>query len=165
MAEYDDYTIQPLGFNDLPSALVIERRSFPVPWSLAMFMLELSKPSSVCLVARSSKKLVGYLVCSLYGDAWHLMNVSVDPGYRRLGIASELLKALFDQTGDEAQYTLEVRPSNTAAIVLYQRHGFNAVGRRTRYYQDNGEDAVIMWRTPGTKTGTLADVPNVAASA
>ena len=55
---------------------------------------------------------------------------------------------------------LEVRPSNDVAIKLYEQYGFKAAGVRRRYYQDNGEDAVIMWRTPGTIRGTLDDVPN-----
>jgi ribosomal-protein-alanine N-acetyltransferase len=60
---------------------------------------------------------------------------------------------------DSAQYTLEVRQSNLGAIGLYRRFGFRAAGLRRRYYQDNGEDALIMWRTPATLADSLADVP------
>lgn len=146
--------IRRLTYPDLPQVLAIERRSFPTPWSLAMFVLELSKPSGVCLAARREGEIVGYLVCSRYDTVWHVMNVSVDPDERRSGIASALLADLFRRLGDpEAELTLEVRPSNSPAIRLYEAHGFRSAGLRRRYYQDNGEDAVIMWRTPATLRG------------
>jgi ribosomal-protein-alanine N-acetyltransferase len=76
-------------------------------------------------------------------------------------VASALLDALRARVGDpDARFTLEVRRSNPAAIALYERHGFRAAGLRRRYYQDNGEDAVVMWRTPATLRGTLDDIPN-----
>jgi ribosomal-protein-alanine N-acetyltransferase len=143
--------IRRLAFADLPQVVAIERRSFPTPWSLAMFVLELSKASSVCLAARADGRLVGYLACSRYDTVWHVMNVAVDPAQRRHGVASVLLERLWERIGDPAaQYTLEVRPSNEGALALYARHGFKSAGLRRRYYQDNGEDAVIMWRTPAT---------------
>jgi [ribosomal protein S18]-alanine N-acetyltransferase len=146
--------IRRLTYPDLPQVLAIERRSFPTPWSLAMFVLELSKPSGVCLAARRGGEIVGYLVCSRYDTVWHVMNVSVDPVERRSGVASALLADLFRRLDDpEAELTLEVRPSNAPAIALYERHGFRSAGLRRRYYQDNGEDAVIMWRTPATLRG------------
>jgi ribosomal-protein-alanine N-acetyltransferase len=157
--------VRRLTYADLPQVVAIERRSFPTPWSLAMFVLELSKPSGVCLAAMVDAELVGYLICSRYDTVWHVMNVCVDPDLRRRGIASALLSALFERVGDgRAQYTLEVRPSNPGAIELYGRLGFRAAGTRRRYYQDNGEDAVVMWRTPATLRGSLADVPNARSS-
>ena len=153
--------IRRLSYSDLPQVIAIERRSFPTPWSLAMFVLELSKPSGVCLAATIDSGLVGYLVCSRYDRVWHVMNVAVEPVRRREGIAATLLGHLFERTGgDEAQYTLEVRLSNSGAITLYEGFGFRAAGTRRRYYQDNGEDALIMWRTPATLEGHLSDVPN-----
>jgi [ribosomal protein S18]-alanine N-acetyltransferase len=156
--------IRRLTYADLPQVVAIERRAFPTPWSLAMFVLELSKPSGVCLAAMVDEEMVGYLICSRYDTVWHVMNVCVDPDFRRRGIASSLLGALFERVGDQrAQYTLEVRPSNVGAIELYGRLGFRAAGTRRRYYQDNGEDAVVMWRTPATLRGTLDDVPNATS--
>ena len=61
---------------------------------------------------------------------------------------------------DSARFTLEVRRSNDVAIHLYEREGFRAAGLRRRYYQDNGEDALVMWRTPATLVGSFDDVPN-----
>jgi [ribosomal protein S18]-alanine N-acetyltransferase len=140
-----DLEVRRLAYSDLPSVLAIERRSFPTPWSLAMFVLELSKPSGICLAASSSRGLVGYLVCSRYADVWHLMNVAVSPDHRRSGIATTLIQRLFDEAGSDARYTLEVRTSNAEAIAMYRRFGFRPAGRRRRYYHDNGEDALIMW--------------------
>jgi [ribosomal protein S18]-alanine N-acetyltransferase len=152
--------IRRLTYADLPQVVAIERRAFTTPWSLAMFVLELSKPSGVCLAAESSGELVGYLICSRYDTVWHVMNVAVDPDLRRHGIATALITALLAEIGgDDAQVTLEVRRSNTGAMILYERFGFRSAGIRRRYYQDNGEDAVIMWRTPATLRGSLDDVP------
>ncbi len=152
--------IRGLTYSDLPQVIAIERRAFPTPWSLAMFVLELSKPGGVCLAARREGALRGYVICSRFEDVWHVMNVAVDPSARREGIATTLLEELIARLGEGSRLTLEVRPSNDGAIRLYERFGFLAVGLRKRYYQDNGEDALIMWRTPATLEGRLDDVPN-----
>ena len=140
--------IRRLQYSDLAQVLQIERRSFPTPWSLAMFVLELSKPSGICLAATRGDAVVGYLVCSRYDTVWHVMNVAVEPRLRRAGIGTTLVEHLFAQADEPgAQYTLEVRPSNVGAIAMYERLGFRAAGRRRGYYQDNREDALIMWRS------------------
>jgi len=140
--------IRRLTYADLPQVVAIERRAFPTPWSLAMFVLELSKPGGVSLAATGPDgDLTGYLICSRYDVVWHVMNVSVDPAHRRRGVATTLLGALLERVGEDAPLTLEVRTSNTGAIALYDGFGFRSAGVRPRYYQDNGEDAVIMWRT------------------
>ncbi len=145
--------IRQLAYADLPQVIAIERRAFPTPWSLAMFVLELSKPSGICLAAIEDGVMVGYLVCSRYDTVWHLMNVAVDPRRRRHGIATALLDRLFEQADKpNEQYTLEVRTSNDGAIRLYERFGFRAAGRRRAYYHDNREDALIMWRTVEERT-------------
>ena len=137
--------IRRLAYSDLPAVLSIERESFPAPWSLAMFVLELSKKSTICLAAIDEDGLSGYLVCSRYADVWHLMNVAVSPHRRRGGIARQLLSRLLGDAGAGARYTLEVRKSNAAAIRMYEKLGFRSAGIRPRYYHDNGEDALIMW--------------------
>ncbi len=153
--------IRELTYADLPRVIAIERRAFPTPWSLAMFVLELSKSSGVCLAALHDGRLAGYLICSRYDTVWHVMNVAVDVDHQHRGVASALLAELYERVGDEqARFTLEVRRSNDIAIHLYEREGFRAAGLRRRYYQDNGEDALVMWRTPATLAGSLDDVPN-----
>jgi ribosomal-protein-alanine N-acetyltransferase len=153
--------VRDLTYADLPRVIAIERRAFPTPWSLAMFVLELSKSAGICLAAAHDRRLVGYLICSRYDTVWHVMNVAVDVERQHKGIASALLAELYERVHDEtARFTLEVRRSNRVAIHLYEREGFRAAGLRRRYYQDNGEDALVMWRTPGTLSGSLDDVPN-----
>jgi ribosomal-protein-alanine N-acetyltransferase len=158
----EDLAIRRLGYADLSQVVAIERRAFPTPWSSAMFVLELSKSSSIGVGAflpdrRRADRLVGYLIASRYADIWHLMNVAVDPPARRRGVASALLEELIGRVGAGEPITLEVRPSNTGAISLYERFGFRAAGVRPRYYRDTGEDALIMWRTAGAAvTGDAA---------
>jgi len=165
--------IRPLSYPDLAEVLAVERRVFPTPWSLAMFVLELSKQTGICLAATerrrldaasgasAQERLVAYLICSRYDTVWHVMNVAVDLDRQRMGLASRLLAELYERVADpQARFTLEVRRSNAVAIHLYEREGFRAAGTRRRYYQDNGEDALVMWRTPATRLGSLEDVPN-----
>src|SRR3989442_7394906 len=102
-----ELAIRRLAYGDLPAVLAIERRSFTTPWSLAMFVLELSKPSGICLAATIDGRLGGYLVCSRYADVWHLMNVAVHPERRRAGIATSLLQQMLEIAGPAARYTLE----------------------------------------------------------
>jgi len=150
--------IRRLTMNDLNAIEAIERRSYPTPWSRSMFAGELAKPSSICLGAydADTEELVGYLIISRYVDAWHVMNVAVDPDHRGRGVGTMLLERLFALTADDARrgYTLEVRVSNATAIRLYERLGFRARGIRRGYYTDNREDALIMWKDPLGSGGT-----------
>src|SRR5918999_6060999 len=100
-----EIAVRRLVYSDLPSVLAIERRSFPTPWSQAMFVLELSKPSGICLAATFGDRMIGYLVCSRYADVWHLMNVAIEPQHRRAGIATTLIEQLFDEAGAGSRYT------------------------------------------------------------
>jgi ribosomal-protein-alanine N-acetyltransferase len=143
-----------LVLDDLEEIDEIEHRSYPTPWSRSMFAGELSKPTSICLGAFEADAeegaLVGYLIVSRYVDAWHVMNIAVDPDHRGRGVATMLLERLFELTVADARrgYTLEVRVSNATAIALYERLGFTARGLRRGYYTDNREDALIMWKDP-----------------
>ena len=145
------FAIRRLELADLDAIEAIERVSYPTPWSRSMFVSELAKPSSLSLAAVvNDGTLAGYLVLSRYVDAWHVMNVAVAERHRRMGIASTMLRSLFDVTRNDAErgYTLEVRVSNVAAIRLYERFGFVTRGVRRGYYTDNREDALIMWKDP-----------------
>jgi len=143
---------RPLRMRDLGAIEQIEKRAYPTPWSRSMFASELSKPSSICLGAfdEETRTLLGYLIIARYVDAWHVMNIAVDPERQRQGIATMLLEELFDRTSPDGRrgYTLEVRVSNAGAIRLYERLGFKGRGVRRGYYTDNREDALIMWKDP-----------------
>jgi [ribosomal protein S18]-alanine N-acetyltransferase len=144
--------VRRLSLHDLDAIERIENAVYPTPWSRSMFAGELAKPSSLSLGGfdPDSGRLVAYLVVSRYVDAWHIMNLAVNPDWRRLGVASRLLDELFELTGNDPRrgYTLEVRVSNTTAIALYEHFGFESSGVRRGYYTDNREDALIMWKDP-----------------
>ena len=140
--------IRRLDLIDLSAIEAIEVRAYPTPWSRSMFASELAKPTSICLGAFEGEELVGYVINSRYVDAWHVMNVAVEPEHQGRGIATSLLERLFELTHDDERrgYTLEVRVSNESAIRLYEKLGFESRGIRRGYYTDNREDALIMWR-------------------
>jgi ribosomal-protein-alanine N-acetyltransferase len=142
--------IRRLTLAELPEIEVIEQRAYHTPWSRSMSASELAKGTSISLGAFEGDRLIGYIVNSRYVDAWHVMNVAVDPDFQRRGIASRLLERLFELTVDDdgRGYTLEVRVSNKEAIKLYEKLGFERHGIRRGYYTDNREDALIMWRDP-----------------
>jgi [ribosomal protein S18]-alanine N-acetyltransferase len=145
--------IAPLQFADLDRVEAIEKECYGLPWSRAMFAGELIKSNSICIGAFRLERVIGYLFVSLFVDDWHIMNLAVDPAWRRRGVAGLLLEDFLasSEGGRERGYTLEVRQSNEAAIRLYEQFGFGARGIRRGYYLDDHEDAVIMWRhnSPG----------------
>jgi [ribosomal protein S18]-alanine N-acetyltransferase len=140
--------IRTLALADLAAVEEIEQRAYRTPWSRTMFAAELAKPTSICLGAFEGEDLLGYVINSRYVDAWHIMNVAVDPQHQRRGVATHLFERLFELTRDDERrgYTLEVRVSNEDAIHLYEKLGFESRGIRRGYYTDNREDALIMWR-------------------
>lgn len=159
MTGSDAIKLRRLEIDDVAAALEIEHQCFPTPWSAAMFMLEMSKAGSVCLAVTEDDALVAYMIATRYAQVWHVMNVSVDPGSRRKGLATKMLEELFRiADGEHTHYTLEVRVSNAGAIAMYERCGFRSAGVRPNYYIDNREDALIMWRS----TDPMFVPPNAA---
>lgn len=148
--------VRPLTYPDLPLVVSIERRSFPNPWSVGMFALEMSKPDTIGLAATDGSRVLGYLILSRFDRAWHLMNIAVAPEHRRLGVAVRLIESAFAMIEPGDPVTLEVRPTNRSAIELYSKLGFRSVGVRPGYYPDNGEDAMIMWRGDPQAAGVPA---------
>lgn len=144
--------IRRFELSDLPWVLEIEGRSFSSPWSAASFTIESSRPSSVSLAAEIDGRPVGYAIFTRHADSWHLMTVAVDPGVRRRGVARTLIESGLEGIG-AGPVTLEVRPSNRAAITLYESLGFVEWGMRPGYYPDDGEDALIMWRGDPSEAG------------
>ena len=124
----------------------LETVCFSDPWSERSIASELSNPLSYWLVALDGNKVAGYVGSqSVLGES-DMMNVAVDPDYRRRGIAEQLVMELISALKDRGNYqlTLEVRASNTPAQKLYEKLGFVSVGKRPRYYQNPKEDALIL---------------------
>lgn len=153
--------IRQAGITDVRSLCEIEKLSFPAPWSLWCFLAEYANSKSTILVAGPPPpepwEIWGYLVYWLLADEMHLLNLAVHPAHRRRGIARLLLTTALARAHSQgaAVVWLEVRPSNRAALALYQSFGFEEVGIRPGYYADNGEDALIYafsW-----EEGSLAD--------
>jgi ribosomal-protein-alanine N-acetyltransferase len=130
----------------LDAVLAIEQDSFLSPWSRPLFVGELKSVHSFPMVAMDSEgSIVGYICPMLVMDEGHILNVAVDKKFRGLGIGRQLVeRVLMDCRSQNAEFvSLEVRPSNIAAISLYQQLGFIVTGRRKAYYE-NGEDALMM---------------------
>lgn len=141
--------IEPMRIKDLGEVLEIERLSFPIPWSKRTFLYELlENEQAVYLVAWEAKKIRGYIGMWMVIDEGHITNLAVHPAYRRRGIGRVLLETLIMESAKRGihRLTLEVRRSNLGAQALYGRMGFKNAGIRPRYYQDNREDAMIMWK-------------------
>jgi len=138
-------TIEPMTHNDLPAVAAIERESFKDPWSIHSFQTEIeTNRLALYLVARHRDQVIAYIGAWIVLNEVHITTLAVDKGCRRRGIASRLVGALMEMTGPRGAscLTLEVRPSNTAALRFYQKLGFEVLGRRKHYYAD--EDALIM---------------------
>ena len=139
--------IRPMGEDDLDQVQAIDQISFSLPWPKRAFRYELlENPKSMLWVAEMNHKVVGAIVVWIILVEAHIATLAVLPEFRRQGYAQKLvLKALTSAKENGAQHTtLEVRASNIVAQNLYRGFGFEIVGRRPQYYQDNREDALIM---------------------
>lgn len=140
-----------MSLDDLLQVLSIEKKSFHAPWSMNMFVEELNSVHSRSLVAKLRSEphdeVAGYVIYLPVAGEVHLHNLAVRPNLRGRGIGSELMKAMFMYSRAEGatRATLEVRPSNEAAIKLYEKFWFVVKGVRPLYYSDTKEDALIMW--------------------
>jgi ribosomal-protein-alanine N-acetyltransferase len=151
MERTSEAVIRRMTLEDLAEVLQIDRLSFPLPWSERSYRFELTEnPASHMLVAvrqdGGRPRVVGYAGFWMLVDEAHISTLAVHPDCRRAGLGAELLRRVLDdaaRSGAEMA-TLEVRVSNQAAVNLYHKFGFQIVGRRTRYYRDNGEDALLM---------------------
>jgi len=140
--------IVPMRRRHLGAVVDIAARTHPRPWSRDLFAGELDLVTSrAYVVALDGRRVVGYAGIMLAADEAHVTTVAVDPDAQRRAVGMRLLLALARMAldRDATALTLEVRLSNRAAQELYRRFGFVSVGARTGYYQDNGEDALVMW--------------------
>ncbi len=153
--------VRPMTLDDLPAVMEIDRLSFSLPWAERSFRFELTgNDASHLLVVEmpvgGEARIAGFLGYWLLVDEMHISTLAVHPEMRGRGIGELLLQAGLERAWIQGadMSTLEVRPSNRAAIALYSKYGFDQVGRRRKYYQDNNEDALLMtltglsgWRT------------------
>jgi [ribosomal protein S18]-alanine N-acetyltransferase len=150
-----ELTAAPLAVGDLDQVLEIERASFPTPWTRAAFCYEIEQNKVAhCTAMRAQGTVVGYLCFWEIGHEIHVTNLAVHPEWRRRGVARRLLgAALLEGVARGVTLAfLEVRPSNTRALALYESLGFRVIGRRNGYYFDTGEDALVMEARLGDAT-------------
>ena len=139
--------VGPMRFEDVAAVHEIERISFRTPWPSYAFEQELrGNRLAHYLVARAGDRVVGFAGVWLMVDEAHVTTFGVHPDWRRQGIGRQLLLNLVElaRTIGARRMTLEVRASNDVAQALYRTYGFEEVGRRPRYYTDDGEDALVM---------------------
>jgi [ribosomal protein S18]-alanine N-acetyltransferase len=150
-----DLTIKPISVNDIEPVIILDRLCFGGLWSIDSYRRELTNDNSHFLGVAIDKTLepetdgiIGFGCFWAILDEAHITLLGIHPQYQRQGLGKLLLTALLDKARsiDMARATLEVRASNQGAIQLYEQFGFQTVGRRKKYYQDTGEDGIIMWR-------------------
>ena len=142
-------TFRKMTKDDADAVAELELKCFAMPWSRADFLRENNNELAEYVIGELDKKIVAYAGAWVSFDQAEVMHIAVEPKLRGQGIGTlifgELIKAVKERGA--TSITLEVRPSNTAAIKLYESFGLKSVGRRKGYYLDNNEDALIMWNT------------------
>lgn len=144
-----DIIVRRMKEEDLDRIMEVEKCSFTTPWSRNSFLLEITKNQLArYFVAEVDGLVAGYGGIWLILDEGHITNIAVDEEYRRLGVGKKLLEELIIlcEKYEMAGMTLEVRESNEPAKELYKSYDFVENGRRPNYYQDVGEDAILMWK-------------------
>ena len=133
---------------DIDGVLEVSSLSLKESWSKNAFLKELSNPLAKYIVAKMDNKPIGFAGLWVIVDEGHITNIAVHPNFRGQGIGSSLVDALIKNSVEWGcnSITLEVRSSNTIAQNLYTKFGFQVEGIRKKYYEDNKEDALIMWK-------------------
>lgn len=139
--------IRKMQAHDLVRVVEIEKACFGERWTVAAFQNELSNVASSYFVGLENGQIIGYAGYWLILEEAHITTIGTDPKQQRKGHGERMLVHLIDHAARaEAKWlTLEVRVSNEPAIKLYEKYGFTSLGRRRAYYQDNNEDALVMW--------------------
>ena len=132
--------------DDLPELEYLESKCFSLPWTLEQIESQLPDDQHIFLVADDGSKIIGYVGMMYVLDEGYISNVAVAPDARRCGVGSSLIDELLSLAAELslAFVTLEVRESNAPAISLYERKGFQKIGRRNKYYDLPTEDAILM---------------------
>ncbi|WP_106627880.1 ribosomal protein S18-alanine N-acetyltransferase [Selenomonas massiliensis] len=127
----------------------VECESFPTPWSREDFWREASNDFACYIVALDDAEIIGFGGCWISFEEAQVTNIALTASQRGRGLGKVLMEKLMRVAAERGaeRMTLEVRPSNTPALRLYEGLGFAAIGVRKKYYQDNDEDAILMWHT------------------
>lgn len=139
--------IREMSGNDLPQVIAIEDQCHATPWTSNSFEYEIDNRDAFLKVAELNERVIGYVCIRTILDMTHLLNLSVLPEFRRLGIGSMLINSVLQalrQLRPDDKIILEVRESNTAARMLYRKFGFREEGRRRDYFNKPNEDAIVM---------------------
>lgn len=142
-------SFRPMTAADVPQVQLVEGKCFSTPWSRSIFMSEVTRnDNAFYVVALLGRRIIGYAGIWVILDEGHITNIAVDPVFQRQGIGQGLLEEIIAHALSRGvtRLTLEVRLSNAAAQALYAKLGFEPRGIRKEYYQDDKEDALIMWR-------------------
>ena len=140
--------IEPMKKENLDDVIAIEEKAYGQHhWSKDSFMSELANELAKYFCAFDGDKLIAYCGCWQILEEAHITNIAVTPEYRQKHVGEALLTTIIEECyKNMAKYiTLEVRIGNKPAIGLYEKYGFKSLGTRKGYYQDNNEDALIMW--------------------
>lgn len=145
-----DLLVKEMDSSHIEEVLYISQLSFPVSWSIESFKKELSNPLAKYSVAILNDVVIGFAGLWTILDEGHITNIAIHPNYRGKGYSKILLSTLLENTSSLCSegVTLEVRKSNIVAQKLYSSLGFLSEGVRKCYYEDNKEDAIIMWKRP-----------------
>jgi len=143
-----DFRIDPVTSDDLMAVAYIEAESFSTPWHYDSYRDALTRPYTIFLAAWDGKEVVGYALSWLVADELHILKFAVRESWRRRGCGRRLLEATLNLaiTGGAEIAWLEVRPSNQAALKLYEGFEFKRAYFRKQYYTYTGEDALILLR-------------------
>jgi [ribosomal protein S18]-alanine N-acetyltransferase len=139
--------IRHMELKDIPEVVEIDRSSFTLPWTERSYKYEVQENRAArCWVTTLDERVVAMLVLWIIVDEAHIATIATHPHFRRRGLASRMLiKALISAREQGAEKALlEVRARHAVAQKIYCDIGFVEVGRRPKYYHDNGEDAVLM---------------------
>ncbi|MBE6073748.1 MAG: ribosomal-protein-alanine N-acetyltransferase [Selenomonas ruminantium] len=147
--EVKELDFREMAPEDADAVEVVEKACFSIPWSRDSFWKEAANENTLYLLALDGEQVIGYAGCWISFEECQITNVAILPEYRGQGIGTKLFGAIIEAVKAKGvtAMTLEVRPSNAPARALYARYGFKDAGRRPHYYQDDGEDAIIMWNT------------------
>lgn len=140
-------SVRPMRESDVAAVHAVEERAYEFPWTPGIFhdCLRADYPAWVLV---EGDEVIGYFLLSIAAGEAHVLNVCVAPGHQGQGHGRRLMRTILQLVRGRGvqRVFLEVRPSNTGAIALYDSEGFNEIGRRPRYYpaKNGREDAIVM---------------------